>query len=118
MYYSYNKKENNRTVFIKNNFLTVIGVGCYIGAKYKVSVWIIVTFYSDVLAGHDRLDSTTIRVPFQEIKLDEEPSIKNLKVGIPKEYHCEGLSKEVLDVWTEMANLLERSGAEVHEVVK
>lgn len=45
-------------------------------------------------------------------------SIKGLKIGIPIEYHCEYLSADVLDVWDEVANLLEESGAIVKEVQK
>lgn len=43
--------------------------------------------------------------------------VKGLKIGIPKEYHCDRLSKEVLDTWNEVASLLENAGAVLKEVV-
>jgi aspartyl-tRNA(Asn)/glutamyl-tRNA(Gln) amidotransferase subunit A len=43
-------------------------------------------------------------------------SIKNLKIGIPREYHCENLDKEILETWNEIAKLLEQGGAIIKEV--
>ncbi|KAI4465186.1 transamidase [Holotrichia oblita] len=43
-------------------------------------------------------------------------TIKGLKIGIPIEYHCEHLSPDVLDVWDDVANVLEESGAIIKEV--
>lgn len=42
--------------------------------------------------------------------------MKRLRVGIPKEYHCDGLSKEVLETWMKVADLLEVNGAHVVDV--
>lgn len=72
----------------------------------------------NALAGPDPRDSTTIKESFQKITLpcDENLSVKNLKIGIPKEYHCEGLSSEVLETWMKVADLLEEGGADVQEV--
>ncbi|XP_018329800.1 glutamyl-tRNA(Gln) amidotransferase subunit A, mitochondrial isoform X2 [Agrilus planipennis] len=72
----------------------------------------------NVIAGHDHNDSTTCPKPHRKIVLPpaKQMSIKNLKVGIPKEYCCEGISNEILDTWNEVANLLEDSGADIKEV--
>lgn len=72
----------------------------------------------NVIAGPDKFDSTTIKKPFTPIELPriEEISIKKLRIGIPREYHCQGLSPEVLEAWTKVADLLEANGAEVKEV--
>lgn len=43
-------------------------------------------------------------------------SIKNLKIGIPKEYACEYLDDEVLQTWNEITTFLENSGAIITEV--
>ena len=51
------------------------------------------------ICGSDPRDSTTIKKPLERIRLQEDFDIKDLKVGIPKEYHCKGLSIEVLNIW-------------------
>ena len=64
-----------------------------------------------VLEGRDPLDSTTIDSPQWE-----DPSLTNvigLKVGVPQEFFCEGMSTEVTKVWSKIADMLEKGGAEV-----
>ncbi|XP_072408786.1 glutamyl-tRNA(Gln) amidotransferase subunit A, mitochondrial [Chiloscyllium punctatum] len=68
------------------------------------------------LAGHDPKDSTTIQDPFEPFELPDEIDVRNLSVGIPKEYHAPGLSSEVLKTWIKAADLFENAGARVFEV--
>lgn len=70
------------------------------------------------LAGPDQFDSTTIKKEFKSFELpsEEELSVKNIKIGIPKEYHCPGLSAEVFETWMKVADLLENGGAQVKQV--
>ncbi|XP_067618835.1 glutamyl-tRNA(Gln) amidotransferase subunit A, mitochondrial [Eurosta solidaginis] len=72
----------------------------------------------NAIAGPDNKDSTTIRRPYTNIELPhyEDIDLRNLKVGIPKEYHCEGLSQDVLDTWMKVADMLEEGGANVKQV--
>ncbi|KAL7035472.1 hypothetical protein ACKWTF_008394 [Chironomus riparius] len=70
----------------------------------------------NTIAGPDKLDSTTIKKPFNPIELLKQIDFKNLKVGIPREYNCEGLTSEVLEAWTKMADFLEENGAQIHEI--
>lgn len=35
------------------------------------------------------------------------------QVGIPQEYHCPGMQDEVVELWTDVADLLEKLGCEV-----
>lgn len=72
----------------------------------------------NLVAGHDPLDSTTVKKPFKQIALPpiEMLDVSKLRIGIPREYHCEGLSPEVLEIWTKVADLLEMNGAEVKEI--
>ena len=72
----------------------------------------------NTIAGPDPLDSTTIKKTFKPIISEDisSLSIKDIRIGIPKEYHCEGLSQEVLEIWTQVADLLETNGAHVQEV--
>ena len=70
----------------------------------------------NVIAGPDPLDSTTVKKKFNAISLPKDISVKKLKIGIPKEYRCEGLSPEVLEIWTKVADILEENGAEIKEI--
>ncbi|XP_044751141.1 glutamyl-tRNA(Gln) amidotransferase subunit A, mitochondrial isoform X2 [Coccinella septempunctata] len=69
-------------------------------------------------AGPDPKDSTCITKPYTKLRIPpaDKLSIKNLKIGIPKEYACEYLDNEVLHTWNEIASFLENSGAHVIEV--
>ncbi|CAO1406849.1 unnamed protein product [Diamesa tonsa] len=72
----------------------------------------------NTIAGPDPLDSTTIKKTFKPIISEDISSLsmKDTKIGIPKEYHCQGLSQEVLEIWTQVADLLETNGAQVKQV--
>lgn len=70
----------------------------------------------NTIAGPDNFDSTTVKTPFKPVSLPPEISIKGIKVGIPREYHCDGLSSEVHDIWIKIADVLEENGAEVSEI--
>ncbi|XP_040575343.1 glutamyl-tRNA(Gln) amidotransferase subunit A, mitochondrial [Lepeophtheirus salmonis] len=59
-----------------------------------------------LLKGKDPLDSTTVEIN-DEVNSFE---IKNLRIGIPQEYHCEGMSEDVLSVWSESIDLLDDAG--------
>lgn len=69
----------------------------------------------NTIAGPDRFDSTTVKKHFQPIKL-KDLNVKKLRIGIPREYNCDGMSPEVLEIWTKVADMLEESGAEVEEL--
>ncbi|CAB0013961.1 unnamed protein product [Nesidiocoris tenuis] len=68
----------------------------------------------NVLCGLDVYDSTTVNV--SPAKLSENLNLSSLKVGIPREYHCKGLSPEVLAIWKSTARLLQEAGARVSQV--
>ncbi|KAL7987866.1 hypothetical protein Chor_006785 [Crotalus horridus] len=69
-----------------------------------------------VLGGHDPKDSTTVQDPFCPFQLPNVIDMKNLCIGVPKEYHTAGLSSETLAMWSKAADLFERAGAKVMEV--
>ncbi|XP_003215656.1 glutamyl-tRNA(Gln) amidotransferase subunit A, mitochondrial [Anolis carolinensis] len=69
-----------------------------------------------VLGGHDLKDSTTVQDPFQPFQLPSLTELKNLCIGIPKEYNAPGLSRETLALWSKAADLFEKAGANVVEV--
>lgn len=72
----------------------------------------------ETLVGSDIYDSTTIQNCSEKFKFEEAAklSVKNVRIGIPKEYFCPDLSAEVLETWIKVADLLENNGAHVEEV--
>ncbi|KAG9268285.1 glutamyl-tRNA(Gln) amidotransferase subunit A, mitochondrial isoform X1 [Astyanax mexicanus] len=69
-----------------------------------------------VLQGRDEKDSTTVQFPNLATSLPEDFDIRDICVGIPKEYHAPGLSAETLTQWGRVASMFERAGAKVREV--
>ncbi|CAB1459979.1 unnamed protein product [Pleuronectes platessa] len=69
-----------------------------------------------ILQGLDIRDSTTIPPPSSLAELPEDFDVKNICVGIPKEYHAPGLSEETLAQWSRVADMFERAGAKVEQV--
>lgn len=67
------------------------------------------------IAGPDKLDSTTIKEQFSPIEL-LKTDLTNIRIGIPIEYHCEGMSPEVIDLWRYVTDLLESEKAVVRTV--
>ncbi|KAM6912808.1 glutamyl-tRNA(Gln) amidotransferase subunit A, mitochondrial [Xenentodon cancila] len=69
-----------------------------------------------VLQGLDVRDSTTVPAPLSQTEPPEELDIRNICVGIPKEYHAPGLSEEMVAQWSRVADMFERAGARVEPV--
>lgn len=72
----------------------------------------------NAIAGPDSNDATCMRKTYNSIELPnaDDISMKNIRIGIPKEYHCKGLSKDVLKTWMKVADMLECSGANVVDI--
>ncbi|HSX44791.1 MAG TPA: Asp-tRNA(Asn)/Glu-tRNA(Gln) amidotransferase subunit GatA [Candidatus Saccharimonadales bacterium] len=68
----------------------------------------------DVIAGRDELDSTTIER--QKSYTSLKKSIKNLKIGVIKEYLNEGIDSDVKTKILSAANKLKAAGANISEV--
>merc|ERR1719318_2435923 len=66
--------------------------------------------------GRDIMDSTTVESDKLDLGMVECKGVKGLKVGIPQEYYCDGMSEEVIQTWDKVARLLEEGGAEVKPV--
>ena len=70
----------------------------------------------EVISGHDDKDSTSAQkeqVAFSQ-KLTKD--IKGLKIGIPKEYKIDGMSKEIIDLWGKGIELVKSLGCEIKEI--
>lgn len=72
----------------------------------------------NAIAGPDELDSTCWPKPYKAIELGEadDISLQNIRIGIPIEYHCEGMADDVIKTWIKVADLLENSGAKVKQI--
>ena len=53
--------------------------------------------YLDVIKGCDPKDSTTLPRPLSKSKLKSTNKFDKICVGIPKEFHCPGMSSEVIE---------------------
>jgi aspartyl-tRNA(Asn)/glutamyl-tRNA(Gln) amidotransferase subunit A len=66
----------------------------------------------DVIKGRDEMDSTSYEIR----NTNYEIQIKDLKIGVPKEYFVEGIEKEVENVIKEAIKKYEKMGAKIIEI--
>jgi len=67
----------------------------------------------NTIAGHDSKDSTSIPYPIPDYTKALVPDIKNLRIGIPKEYFIEGMQEEVRAILTSAINKIQELGAKI-----
>jgi len=67
----------------------------------------------NTIAGHDPRDSTSAPHPVPDYTKPLTPDIKNLRIGIPREYFVEGMQKEVRACLETAINRLKELGATV-----
>ncbi len=68
------------------------------------------------MAGHDPKDSTSVDAPVPNYEAALSKGIKGLRVGVPKEYRVEGMSKEIEALWQRGIDWLKSAGATIHEI--
>ena len=73
-------------------------------------------FLLKLISGYDPLDSTTKDIPVPDYTKSLDPWVKDIKIGIPKEYFVKGLDPEVRDIVEEAIEFLKKLGAKVKEV--
>lgn len=66
-----------------------------------------------VIAGHDPRDSTSAPYPVPDYTAVLVPDLKNLRIGIPREYFVEGMQKEVRASIEAAINKLKELGAQI-----
>lgn len=69
-----------------------------------------------VMCGFDHRDSTSLDKPVPQFSTLLREGAKGVRVGIPKEYTVDGISKDVEDVWQKGIRILQRQGAKIVEV--
>lgn len=68
------------------------------------------------MAGYDPKDSTSVDAPVPDYVAQMKQSVKGLRVGVPKEYRVEGMSKEIDALWQKGIDWLKDAGATIHEI--
>ena len=68
------------------------------------------------MASHDPKDTTSVDTPVPDYEAVLAQGIKGLKIGVPKEYRVDGMSKEIEDLWQTGIGWLKAQGATIHEV--
>jgi aspartyl-tRNA(Asn)/glutamyl-tRNA(Gln) amidotransferase subunit A len=68
------------------------------------------------MASHDPKDSTSVDAPVPDYEGALKQGVKGLRVGVPKEYRVEGMSKEIEALWQQGIDWLRKAGATIHEI--
>lgn len=71
---------------------------------------------AEAICGHDPNDSTTGNIPVPKYFSELSADIKNLKIGVPKEYFVEGMELGVKTRVMEAVDELKKLGANISEV--
>jgi aspartyl-tRNA(Asn)/glutamyl-tRNA(Gln) amidotransferase subunit A len=68
------------------------------------------------MASFDPKDSTSVDTPVPDYEAEIGRSVKGLRVGVPKEYRVEGMSKEADELWQKGIAWLKAAGATIHDI--
>ena len=68
------------------------------------------------MAGHDPRDSTSAPVPVPDFEAALTGDIRGLRVGIPQEYHADGMPGEIEWLWQQGVEWLRAAGADPIEI--
>ena len=68
------------------------------------------------MAGHDAKDSTSADFAVPDFEAMLTGDIRGKKIGIPKEYHLDGMPAEIEKLWADGADMLKSAGAEMVDV--
>ena len=70
----------------------------------------------NAIAGHDEMDSTSTNAAVPDFAKSLVADVKNLKIGLPKEYFVKGIDAEVEKAVKDAAKVFESLGAEISEI--
>jgi aspartyl-tRNA(Asn)/glutamyl-tRNA(Gln) amidotransferase subunit A len=63
------------------------------------------------MSGHDPKDSTSADMPVPNFEAALGRGVRGLRIGIPKEYRVDGMSREIDDLWVRGVSWLKDAGA-------
>lgn len=69
-----------------------------------------------VISGFDKKDSTSIQIDVPQFEKLLNADVKGLKIGIPEEYHMDGMPNEIQKIWDEGKAILKSKGAEIVDI--
>ena len=70
----------------------------------------------NIIAGHDEMDSTSTAANVPDFTKSLIADVKNLKIGLPKEYFVKGIDSDVEKAVKDAAKVFESLGAEISEI--
>jgi aspartyl-tRNA(Asn)/glutamyl-tRNA(Gln) amidotransferase subunit A len=68
------------------------------------------------MAGHDPRDTTCVDMAVPDYEAALTRAVRGMKIGVPKEYHVDGMPDEIEALWRKGADWLTAAGAEMVEV--
>jgi len=68
------------------------------------------------MAGYDAKDSTSADLAVPDFEAMLTGDIKGKKIGIPREYHMDGMPGEIEKLWSDGAAMLKDAGAEIVDI--
>ena len=68
------------------------------------------------MCGHDPKDSTSADIAVPDFEAALTGDIKGKKIGIPKEYHMEGIPGEIEDLWADGVAMMKDAGAQIVDI--
>ena len=74
------------------------------------------THVLNVISGHDEMDSTSSTAEVPDFTKSLIADVKNLKIGLPKEYFIDGMDNEVENAVRNAAKTFEKLGATLKEI--
>ncbi|MCV6591773.1 MAG: Asp-tRNA(Asn)/Glu-tRNA(Gln) amidotransferase subunit GatA [Silicimonas sp.] len=70
----------------------------------------------EAMCGHDPKDSTSADLAVPDFEAMLTGDIKGKVIGIPKEYHMEGMPEDIENLWAEGRAMLQDAGAELRDI--
>jgi aspartyl-tRNA(Asn)/glutamyl-tRNA(Gln) amidotransferase subunit A len=70
----------------------------------------------EAMCGHDPKDSTSADLAVPNFEAALTGDIKGKVIGIPKEYHMDGMPEEIEQLWTDGTAMLKDAGAEIRDI--
>lgn len=68
------------------------------------------------MSGFDPKDSTSVDMPVPNFEAALTGDIRGLKIGIPKEYHLDGMPSEIEALWQQGIEWMKAAGAEIVDI--
>ena len=70
----------------------------------------------EIMSTYDTKDSTSVDFKRENYLTNLNENIKGKKIGIPKEYRVDGMSKEIDELWEKGIKIIKENGGEIVEI--